>query len=358
MIRKNDVLPPVILFLLVVGFFYNMSASVQEFIVIAVLTALLMLTAYLTRHYYMTDRNSLKQSIISICISFIKFTIFYVAVNELTGFSLDYKFFVLFFSALLIWTLWEKLHLTKLEKGVLVLTLLSILGMRYYDAAVTTPATAVQFYRSELGEITSFENMQDLLMEDYREELTLEDFRDLEPYLQQPPLRYNQPALLEFKDGQMVMLEVSREDSDKPLRISSIELLPEKVASYFRHYPLEIERQADYPQGNEGDGVIIESRGAFVSRASFYQERDWYERLISVFGKKEVWDELWEELDGLQAPEGPIRGSGTNKDGYLEFRFYEDWEVDQEVLDEIYAVFKNRASEHGITDLPVVFKWH
>lgn len=356
--RKNSASLLVILFLLLVSFFYSTEPGIQEFIIFSVLSAFLIISAFLTRHYYMTDNSSLKQRVIYICIAFVKTTIFYVAVIELTGFSLDYSFIALFFIALSIFTLWESLNLTMLEKGVLVLTLVAILGVRIYEGTVTTPSTAVQLYRSELREGVSFKNIQDLLLEDYREDFTLEKFRDLEPYLQQFPLRYNQPALLEFKDGQMVMVEVSREDQYKPLRISNIELLPEEIASYFRYYPLEIERKADFPEGMVGSETIIETRGAFVSRASFYQERDWYEQLVSVFGEKEVWDELWGELDGLLAPEGPVRGAGINNKGYLEFTFYEDWKVDKEVLDEIYALFRDKASKHDITDLPVVFKYN
>ncbi len=353
--RKNSLFL-VILVLLVVGLFYSSGPNLQEFIVFIILTALLGTSAYFTRYYYMTDRKSLKQSIISICMSFIIFTVYYVAVNELTGFLLDYTVIVMMFFALLVSTLWERLNLIKLEKGVLVLTLVAVLGVMYYEGTVTTPATAIQFYRSELEEGLDYENIRNLLMKDYQEEFTTERFNELKPYLQQTPLRYNQPAILEFKDGQLVRLEVSH-DQDKLLRINKIELLPEEIASYFRFYPLEIERQASFPRGKEADEAIIGTRGAFVSRASFYQEREWYEQLLNVFGEKRVWDELWKELDGLRAPEGPIQGAGTNKDGYLEFRFHEEWKVDQEVLDEVYALFSNKALEHGIKDLPVVFKF-
>jgi len=121
--------------------------------------------------------------------------------------------------------------------------------------------------------------------------------------------------------------------------------------------PLEIERKADYPKGKEDSKGIIESRGSFISHASIYQEQEWYEELIGVFGEKKVWDELLRGMDDLRAPEGPIYGWGTNREGYLFFRFCQDWEVDKEVLDEIYVRFHDKAAKHDISHLPVVFEW-
>ncbi len=76
-----------------------------------------------------------------------------------------------------------------------------------------------------------------------------------------------------------------------------------------------------------------------------------------MFGEKKVWDNLWNKLDVLQAPEGPVRGAGTSWGGYLHFRFCRDWEVDKEVLDKIYAQFRGYAEKNDIPELPVVFKW-
>lgn len=87
--KKDSVLLIVILYLFLVGIFSGAGAGIQEFIIFALLSALLMASSFLIRHYYLADKNSLKQRLISICISFVKFTIFSVAVKELTGFSLD-----------------------------------------------------------------------------------------------------------------------------------------------------------------------------------------------------------------------------------------------------------------------------
>ncbi|MGI6648837.1 MAG: hypothetical protein ACOX5W_07190 [Bacillota bacterium] len=357
---KNNILLLTILFVLLVGIFYSSTEpNMQELIIFTLLSALMMFAFFLTNRYYITDKSSLKQRIIFICMVFITITIFYVTAKELTGFSLEYVPIVLFLVALIISTLWESLDLTMLEKGVLALTLISVLGVTAYQSISSKPSTAIQLYRSELREGTNFENIQELFFEDYRDDFTLEEFQNVEPYLQQHPLRFNQPALLEFEDGQMLMIEVGvSQEPNNPLRIKNIELLPERIASYFRYYPLEIERKADFPRGKEEDESIIETRGAFISRASFRQERDWYEQLIGVFGKKEVRDELWEELEGISAPEGPVRGSGTSSEGYLEFRFDNDWEVNKEILDKLYNAFQDKASEQGITDLPVVFRWY
>ena len=67
--------------------------------------------------------------------------------------------------------------------------------------------------------------------------------------------------------------------------------------------------------------------------------------------------ELWINLDGVRAPEGPLIGSGTKEEGYLEFRFREDWKTKQKMLDEICSVFQETAAKHGIQNLPVVFRW-
>ena len=77
-------------------------------------------------------------------------------------------------------------------------------------------------------------------------------------------------------------------------------------------------------------------------------------KLISVFGKKKVWDE---KLEGLFAPEGPVHGTGTSNKGYLYFKFCREWEASKEVLDEIYVQFSEYAAKNGIPELPVVFKW-
>jgi hypothetical protein len=363
--RKDSVLLIVILYLFLVGIFSGAGAGIQEFVIFAVLSALLIASSFLIRHYYLTDKNSLKQRLISICISFVKLTIFSVAVKELTGFSLDYSILVLFLIALSIFTLWEFLDLTLWEKGVLVLVLITVLGVRVYESVRESaqPSTAYHLYRSEVRNVTHYEEMLDLLLEDYRKDFSPEDFQDLNPYLnpfqEQRLLRFIQPALLEFEDGRMVMLEVSREDTDNKLRFSNIELLPDEIGSYFRYYPLEIERKADYPKDKEEEDrkAIIETRGAFVSHASLYQEWEWYEELIGVFGDKKVWDELWKELDGFFAPEGPVQGAGTSREGYLFFGFNRDWEVDKEVLDEIYVQFRDYAAKNDIPELPVVFKW-
>lgn len=317
------------------------------------MSALFIALSFLIRHYYLTDKNSLKQHLIFICISFIKITIFIVAVKELTGVSLNYSVLVLFFVALTIFTLWEK--------GVLLLVFITVLGIRVYNSAESS--TAYQLYNSSLSKVTRYEEMHGLLLDGYREDFTPEEFQELKPYLDssqgQRFLRFYQPAFLEFEDGRIIMLEVSRADADKQLRFSNIELLPEEIGSYFRYYPLEIERKADYPKDKEEEDreTIIETRGKFVSHASLYQERGWYEELIGVFGDEKVWNELWKELDGFLAPEGPVQGAGTSRGGYLVFTFYRDWKVDKEVLDEIYLRFRDKAAKHGISHLPVVFEW-
>ncbi|MDD4239251.1 MAG: hypothetical protein PHT62_11965 [Desulfotomaculaceae bacterium] len=356
--RKNRILLLVILYVFLVGFFSSTGTGMQELIIFAILTAMVIASSFIVWHYYLTDKNSLKQRLIYICISFIKLTVFTVAVKELTGVTLEYSALVVFFIAYTIFTLWQFLDLSVWEKGVLVLVLVTVLGVKAYERA--EPSTAYQLYRSELSEVTHYEEMQDLLQEDYWIDFTTEDFQGLKPYLalfqEQQFLRFFQPAFLEFEDGQMVMLEVSRKDPDNKLRFSNIKLLPEEIGSYFRYYPLEIERKADYPKGKKDSKAIIETRGAFISHASLYQEREWYEKLIGVFGDEKVWGELLVEMDSLQAPEGPICGWGTSSEGYLFFRFCQDWEVDKEVLDEIYIQFQDKAAKHDIFHLPVVFQ--
>ncbi len=359
--RKDSVLLIVILYLFLVGIFSGTGAEIQDFVVFAVLSALLIALSFLIYRYYLTDKNSLKQRLIYICISFIKLTIFSVVLKELTGFSLDYSILVLFFIAVSIFTLWELLDLSLWEKGVLLLVLITILGIKGYESS--KPSTAYHLYRSELSNVANYEEMRELLVEDYCNDFTPEDFQELEPYLaplrEQGFLRFSQPALLEFEDGQMVMLEVSRETPDKQLGFSNIELLPEEVGSYFRYYPLELERKAGYPRNviEEDRGAIIETKGAFISHGSCYQEREWYEKLIGVFGEKKVWDEMWDKLEGVRAPEGPVQGAGTSNKGYLYFSFCTDWEIDKEVLNEIYVQFSDYAAKHDILELPVLFKW-
>lgn len=59
--RKDSVLLIVILYLFLVGIFSGAGAGIQEFIIFAVLSALLIASSFLIRHYYPTDKNSLKQ---------------------------------------------------------------------------------------------------------------------------------------------------------------------------------------------------------------------------------------------------------------------------------------------------------
>ncbi|MTI85676.1 MAG: hypothetical protein FH756_17710 [Firmicutes bacterium] len=355
--KRDSIFLLLILFLIMVGLFYGTGAETRELLIFTISSALLAISFFLIRYYYLTDKNSLKQRVISICISFVLITLFYIVVREFAGFSLNYSTIILFTISLLIFTLWEQLDLTLLEKGILVLTLVTILAVRAYDVTTTTPANSIQLYRSELRGETSYEKVQDILVDDFRGEFTREDFRSLEPYLQQHPLRSKQPALLEFEGGKMILVETAYQESDGPLRVNNITLLPEEIASYFRYYPLEIKRDVNFPTDSEQDETIIEARGAFIGRATFQQERDWYDQLIGVFGEEELWEESWQELDGVFAPEGPVVGAGTNSGGYLEFKFDEDWEPEKKVLDRIYEVFREKASKYGISDLPVVFKW-
>jgi len=354
--KRDNIFLLLILFLIMVGLFHGTGAETRELLIFTISSVLLAISFFLIRYYYLTDKSSLKRRVIAICISFVLITLFYVVVREFIGFSLNYSTIILFNIALLIFTLWELLDLNRLEKGILVLTLVTILAVRAYDVTATTPATAVQLYHSELRGETSYEDFQDILVDHFREDFTREDFRNLEPYLQQHPLRSKQPALLEFEGGKMLLVETAYQESDGPLRVSNITLLPEEIASYFRYYPLEITRDANFPADSEQDETIIEARGAFIGRATFQQERDWYDQLIGVFGEEELWEESWQELDGVFAPEGPVMGAGTNSGGYLEFKFDEDWEPEEELLDKIYHVFRQKALKEGISDLPVVFK--
>lgn len=360
-ILKNNILRIVIIYLILVGIFSNTGLGIKDFVIFGVLSTLVIVSSFFIFHYYLTDKNSLKQHLICICISFIKLSIYSVVLKELTGFWIDYSILALFFIAQLIFTIWEFLNLSLWEKGVLVLVLLTILVVRSYES--TQPQTAYHLYRSELSNVSNHEEILDLFVEDYSNNFTMEDFQDFKPYLNplkgQRLLRFSQPTLLEFEDGQIVMFEVSREDSDNKLRVSNIELLPEKISSYFRYYPLEIERKAEYPKNiiAEDKEAIIETKGAFISDANPYQEIEWYDKLIGVFGEKKAWEYMWNKLEGLRAPEGPIVGAGTSHKGYLHFRFSSDWEVDKEVLNEIYVQFRDYAVKNDILELPVLFEW-
>ncbi len=337
-----------------------MSIETQDFVILAVLSALVIGSSFFISRNYLTDKKSLKQRLISICISYIKLTIFYIVLKELTSFSVDYSILVLFFIALCIFTLWELMNLNLWEKGLLILVLITILGIRSYENA--GPSTAYHLYQSELLHVENHGEILDLFHEEYRNEFTPEDFQKVKPYLnpvkEQRLLRFYQPALLEYEDGQVMMLEISRENSNNKLQFRHIKLLPEEVGSYFRHYPMEIERKAEYPQNiiEEEREAIIETKGSFISHASIYQEIKWYEKLIGVFGEKKVWDDMWLKLEGLLAPEGPVYGAGTSDNGYLFFIFNSDWKVDQVILNEIYAEFSEYATKNDINELPVVFK--
>ncbi|QGT98786.1 hypothetical protein SYNTR_0193 [Candidatus Syntrophocurvum alkaliphilum] len=358
--RNNSVLLIVILYLLLMGIFSGTRPEIQEFVFFAMLSALVIASSFLIHRHYLKDKNSLKHRLIYIGICFVKIMIFSVAVKELTGVALDHSILALFFIALSIFTLWELLDFSLWEKGVLVLVLITIIGIRGYESA--EPSTAYQLYRSELSNVANHEKILDLLVKDYRNDFTPEDFQCLEPYLdplqEQRFLRFSQLTFLEFEDGQMVMMEVSREDSDNKLRFNNIELLPEEVGSYFRYYPLEIERKADYPQNiiEEDKEFIIETKGAFISHASLYQKMEWYDKLIEVFGEKKAWDEMQYKLEGLHAPEGPMQGMGISDKGYLHFSFCTEWKVDKEVLNEIYIEFRDYAAKNDIPELPVLFK--
>ncbi|OWZ83814.1 hypothetical protein [Natranaerobius trueperi] len=352
--RKDSVLLIVILYLILVGIFLSTGARLQDTVIFSVLSALIIVSSILLRQYYLKNNNSLKKRLISLSISYIKLTIFSVVIKELTGFSVDYSFLVLFFVALSIFTLWEFLELKLWEKGVLVLVLITVLGIRSYENADSS--SAYRLYHSELGDISSSEQIEELLDHDYRKNFSEKDYQKLQPYFTPDQnkrlVRYSRPALLEFEDGQILLLEVSQEDPDS---FKTIELLPEKVGSYFRYYPLEIERKGDYPKNikEEKKEAIIETRGAFISHHSHYQKNEWYEKLIRIFGENKVWD----KLEMLRAPEGPIQGAGINKEGYLYFRFCTDWDIDKEILDEIYVQFRDYAVKNDIQEVPVVFKW-
>lgn len=69
--RIDSVLLIVILYLSLVGTFSGAEAGIKEFVIFALLSALLIASSFLIRHYYPTDKNSLKQRFISICISFV-----------------------------------------------------------------------------------------------------------------------------------------------------------------------------------------------------------------------------------------------------------------------------------------------
>ena len=66
---------------------------------------------------------------------------------------------------------------------------------------------------------------------------------------------------------------------------------------------------------------------------------------------------MWDKLEGLRAPVGPLQGAGISNNGYLHFRFCQGWEVDKKILDEIYVQFRDYAAKNDIPELPVVFEW-
>ncbi|RQD74760.1 MAG: hypothetical protein D5R97_07275, partial [Candidatus Syntrophonatronum acetioxidans] len=164
------------LFLLMVGIYYSTGPDLRNLALFTILTLLLIVSTVLTRHYYLPrgEKKPLKERIVSIFMFFIKLSLFFVALRELTGFTLNYSFIALFFVALTIFTLWDHLDLQGWEKGVLVLTLVTILGMRFYLGLI--PHNPFQLYNSQLGEIESFEEIQKLLDEDFKKEFTKEDF--------------------------------------------------------------------------------------------------------------------------------------------------------------------------------------
>ncbi|MCF8009686.1 MAG: hypothetical protein K9L17_00770 [Clostridiales bacterium] len=356
----NQIVWILVILIVSVGIFHGTDPGLRELLIFTVLSVLLVLSLYSTNRFYSTGRGTLKYRLIRTCILFMLFSLYFIAVRELTGFSLDYGLLVLFFIALAIFALWEHLDLTRMEKVILVLTLLVIILVKTYTTSVI-PKTSAQLYFSKIREVNNFEEFQETLTKDAGESFTREDFLEIKSHLQEWPLNMTHPLIMEYEGGDMILLETAREHEDRPLKVSNIELLPEEVASYFRYYPLEIEREADIPQNMEDDeeiteSKIIECRGAFVSHGTRQQKRDWYEQLISVFGDKETWDNIWFELGGIQPPEGPVIGYGTESDGYLEISFDEEWEVDEKLLDKIYKLFHDKAKEHGIEDIPIVFK--
>lgn len=357
---RRDYLFTAALFLLLVGVFYKTGPGNLELAIFAVLAALATISLFLIKRHYSNKGASLKYHFIQLCMAFLVITVFYLALKALTGFSLNYSMLTMLFVALLVSAFWEGMDLTTFEKGVMAATIMAIIGGITYDTIATAPSTALQFYNEMVRNVENYEDYRGLLREDFRDDFTVEIYEEARPYLDQSPLRYNQPAIIELRDGRMVILEVglSHNEWNKPLRITKFEQLPEEVASYFRYYPLEIERLADFPQGEEDNDTIIEVRGAFVSEGSNHQKHDWYKQLISVFGDHRVWDELWQDLGTEFASGNPLRGSGTNSKGYLEVRLDESWQADERVLNEIYGRFQHKAAENGIEDLPMVFKWH
>ncbi len=342
-------------YLLIIGYLYRTIANVAQVVILTILYTALSLSAIFIRSYYLKDKESLKRQLIGTFMSFIALSGFYIAVKEWAGIALDYEIIVLVTIFLLFYVLWKDLNLAGLEKTVMILVLLTIILVRAYNS--TIPNTTYRLYHSKISSGTNYENVRDTLTDDFKNSFSKEDFAKLKPYLLQDPLRTTQPTIMEFEDGKMLLIESAYDKEGEELQISNITILPKEVAAYFRYYPLKITRDASAPPGAEGDKTIIETRGAFVGRATEQQKRDWYDNLIGVFGKKELWDELWINLEGVRAPDGPLIGSGTKGEGHLEFRFREDWKPKQKVLDEIYSVFQETAAKHGIKNLPVVFKW-
>lgn len=206
------------IFIASVGIFHGTGPEKHELILFTIFSAILVISVFFVRYFYLTDKKSLKQQVICICFFIIQITIFYIGVRVLTGFLLDYIIILFFTIVILLFILWEHLDFTILEKGIMILAVVVLLVVRAFDTVSTTPSTAVHLYNSELKGETSYEDLQDSLFGDYREVFTKEDFQDIELYLQQLPLKITQPALIEFEGGDILLLEAPMKDVINHLR--------------------------------------------------------------------------------------------------------------------------------------------
>ncbi|SFI18534.1 hypothetical protein SAMN05192551_1087 [Tindallia magadiensis] len=342
-----------ILMLLAIFLSQYTTSYLQLFVLIMAVTPIFYI-AHKNSTVKETDPGYVKHTIFNILKIFILASFYYVLLRMTTGYSHPVFIFIMLFVIVSLTSIWSQLPLSRNEKKVIIVAVMMSYGLFFFEAWYERPVSSFEFYHQELNQVKDYQTLEKLMTNPKDIGFTEEDFEKLLSYQQAPAMAFRKVDFVEMWDGSLLHLDLYRDPRSNDIRIYHMEWLPEEAAEHFREFPSELVR-APMEESDMENGQFIKAKGHFIREGHHYHRMLWEDELGRVFGTKEVWDSLWDELNDLQAPEGPVIGSGIHPDGYLHIRFREDWEKDLELINEMYEVFKDYAAENDIEALPMLF---
>lgn len=351
--KRIFILYAVILLLLAV-FLNQYATSYFQLSILIIATTPIFYIAHKSGTVKETEPGYVKHTVFNMIKIFILVSFYYVLLRMTTGYDHPVFTFIMLFVIVCLTSVWNKLPVIRNEKIMIVAAVITVYSLFFFETWYERPVSSFEFYFQELQQVEDYESFKELVFSPGEMNFDEDDFNKLLTYNQAPAMGSRQPSFIEMWDGAMLQLDLFRDSRSNDIRIHHIEWLPEEVAEHFREFPPELVR-APLEGPDVENHPIIAARGSFVREGHGYHRMLWKDELSRVFGTKEVWDSLWDEFNGLQAPEGPVIGSGIHPDGYLNIRFRESWEKDLELINEVYEVFKNYAAEDGIDELPMLF---